>query len=109
MLFLTKAWTWCKKHWKWIIFPVGILSVVAAGMAAALAGQYAEPPRDLDEKTRESLKKLRKAELVRDQKIAELEVRNHERLKDLSEDQQSELEGLQDKSLEEVATWFDTL
>jgi len=107
---MLKAWTWFKKYWKWIIFPVGILLAIAtATTTVALVSQYAEPPRDLDEKTREALKKLRNSELVRDQKIAELEVRNHERLKEMSDEQQTELDELQDKPLEEVVTWFDNL
>ena len=107
---MLRAWTWFKKHWKWVVFPVGILLAVATAVTTtALVSQYAEPPRDLDEKTREALRKLRNAEVVRDQKIAELEVLNHERLQEMSDEQQGELEELQDKPLGEVVTWFDSL
>lgn len=110
MIFLKKAWAWFKKYWKWIVFPVGILLAIAtAATTASLIAQYAEPPRELDEKTREALKRLRNAEVVRDQKIAELEQRKVERLKQLTEEQQKELDDLQDKPLEEVVTWFDNL
>lgn len=106
----TRAWPWLKKNWKWVLFPVGILLAIATAITtASLINQYAEPPRDLDEKTRKALKALRNAELVRDQKIAELEVRKVERLRELSAEQRVELEELQDKSLEEVAAWFDNL
>lgn len=106
----TRAWPWLKKNWKWVLFPVGVLLALNTVLfARAILEAYAEPPRDLDEKTRKALKELRNAELVRDQKIAELEVRNVERLRELSAEQRVELEELQDKSLEEVAAWFDHL
>ena len=107
---LRKAWAWLKRNWKWVIFPVGILlAILTAITSMALVRQYAEPPNDLDEKTREALKKLRQADVVRDQKIAELEVRRHEQLKQLSEEQQAELKELNGKSLDEVVAWFDNL
>lgn len=106
----TKAWPWIKKNWKWVLFPIGIaVAIMTAVTTASLLAQYAEPPRDLDEKTREALKKLRNAEVVRDQKIAELEQRKVERLKELTEDQQAELDELRDRPLKEVVTWFDNL
>ena len=71
MILLVKAWGWFKKHWKWVLFPIGILIAVGTFFTTqALISQYAKPPDDLDEKTREALRKLRNAELVRDQKIA---------------------------------------
>lgn len=104
------AWPWLKRNWKWILFPVGLLTLfLGAGAAATAIREYAEPPDDLDEELRETLKKLRKAELEHDQKVHELEQVHKDRLRQLSGDQQKELEALQGKPLEEVVTWFDKL
>jgi hypothetical protein len=104
------AWPWLKRNWKWVLFPVGLLLLLFGGAAAVDAiSDYAEPPEDLNEKTKETLRKLRTAELEHDRKIVELEQQHKDRLRQLTTEQQSELEALQDKSLTEVAAWFDSL
>lgn len=104
------AWPWLKRNWKWVLFPVGILALLfGTGVAAATIKEYAEPPDDLDEKMRETLKRLRKSELEHDKKVYELEQKHKEHLRQLTDAQQKELEELQGKPLEEVVTWFDRL
>lgn len=110
MIFLRAVWSWLKRNWKWVVFPIGLLSFIMAVVTGASAlKRYADPPPDLDETTREALKKLRSAELERNRKVAELEVEHKERLRQLSGDQQTELEELQDQPLEEVVEWFNQL
>jgi hypothetical protein len=108
--FRKRVWPWLRRNWKWLLFPIGLIILVFGGsIAVATWRDYAEPPEDIDEKTRETLKKLRKAELEHDRKVAELERQYKECLQELTEDQRGELEELQDKSIEEVVTWFDSL
>jgi hypothetical protein len=106
----TKVWPWLKRNWKWVIFPIGLLSLLlGVQVVASSLRDFAEPPEGLDEKAREALRKLRTQELEHDRKVAELEQEHKERLQELSDDQQSELEELQDKPIKEIVSWFDNL
>jgi len=107
---LKRAWEWFKRNWKWVVFPVGLLSTIITILAAAWgAERHVTPTPDLDEEARKALTRLRQAELDRDVKVAELEIAHKERLETLSEDQKEELKELKDKPLEEVVAWFDQL
>lgn len=105
-----KCLPWLKKNWKWVLLPVGLASLLASSRAVSKAWMlYSEPPIDLEDKTRETLRKLRQREVEHDKQVAELEHAHQERLRDLSDEQQKSLEKLQGKPIKEVVSWFDKL
>lgn len=103
------VWPWVKKYWKWVLFPVGILTAILAASAAAAGARDFPPPDDLDKKTQDHLKKLRSADEKRNAALVMLENKKHEKLNELSKNQMKELKQLRSASTEEVVSWFDRL
>lgn len=110
MTFLSKTWTWFKKYWKWIVFPVGLVSLVISAIAGAKVLYDVDPNKDkLDEADEHFRRAVEEANTARDQKLLELAEEHQERLDDLSDSQERELESLTEKPIEEVVAWFDGL
>lgn len=107
MMWRQKVWVWLKKYWKWIIFPVGI-----GGFIIALIMGFKPPPPPLpkiNNSGEDALDRVEEANQLRDQKLDELKAKHQSRLVSLNDQQRKEFEELQDKSIEEVTTWFDGL
>jgi hypothetical protein len=104
---LGKAWAWWKKWWKWVLFPIGLLSFLVVGrkVAEEWRPEYVPPPPAADK----TVVEVRNALIERDVKLDELKEQHAARLKELSRRQQKELEELEAKPLEEVVQWFDKL
>lgn len=101
-------WPWLKKYWKWIIFPVGILGLIAA----AIAGSRVIDTVDVDQKKLDEIddkrdEAIEEADRKRDEKLLELAEKHKERLEHISSEQEKELEDLAEKPIEEVVAWFD--
>lgn len=102
------VWRWLKKYWKWILFPIGIISVILAWVSRG--GRI--PPLvsgTTDEAADEALEDYKKASQEYKEKLDEIHKKAEERLKDASEEQLKEYEEIKDKPLEEVAKWIDSL
>lgn len=107
---LKRAWKWLKVNWKWVLFPVGLLMFIGGILIAAKSRDTdTPPPPDLTDETDTLVDEITAAQAERDRKLIELREKNHERLTQLSEDQNKELEELKEKPLEEVVAWFDKL
>lgn len=102
-----KIWEWLKKYWKWIIFPVGLLGLLAAALSRGIVDNILPP--DLTDAHDDFVGKVEEANKERDQKLEELKEQHEERLQELAEDQKEELEELKEKPLKEVVQWFDNL
>lgn len=101
------VWTWIKRWWKWILFPIGALLALAGAVSRRRLSSVPAPP--LARAGEEALAKVEAANEVRDLQLAELQVAHRERLTRLTEEQKKELKDLQDKPLEEVVAWFDKI
>lgn len=111
MLWISKVWAWLKQYWKWIIFPVGLLGMVAAFIAGRI-GRDTDPglpPPDLGKAGEDALDKVEEADKNRDEQLRLLNAAHHDKLQSLTDDQRKEHDELKKKSIEEVTSWFDGL
>lgn len=110
MSILVKIWAWLKKYWKWIIFPIGLIGILAAFIAGRLTRSTPTPiVIDNGDDAEEALEETRRAAEARDAKLKELREKHQNRLESLSVEQQKELDELKDKPFEEVVSWFDRI
>ena len=108
ILTVKKAWDWLKRHWQWVVFPVGLGALLLSILVGA-SRRKTPPTADLAPAGEEAVEAILAATETRDQKLAELEEAHRERLVELSKDQRKELQELREKELEEVVAWFDKL
>jgi F0F1-type ATP synthase membrane subunit b/b' len=107
--FLHSVWTWIKKNWQWIIFPVGIVGVILAALASSKIQNVIPDTNKLDELEKEKEESLENADTLRDVALQKLTEEHADRLEELTEEQEKELEKLAEKPIEEVVAWFDKL
>jgi len=105
----SKVWVWIKKYWKWLLFPVGITSVVLAYLAGTTRTSTKPAPPDLGQAGEDALDDVEEANRVRDEQLEELRIEHHLRLRDLTEEQAKELRDLQEKPVEDVVAWFNKM
>jgi hypothetical protein len=107
---MLKIWTWIKKYWKWIVFPIGILG--------AILGWFlwwrSKPKDDVDSSTTDAaadqaLSDTVEAQEERDKKMQELEEKHSEKLATMTDEQRQEFEDVRKKPIDEVAAWIDNL
>lgn len=109
MILLLKIWGWVKKYWKWVLFPIGIISVLIAYFVGKSKQPVVTQSPDLGDAGNDAIDAAEAAVRERDRKLEELRLKNAERLQQLSADQTKELEELKSKPIEEVVAWFDRL
>ncbi|MHA2333065.1 MAG: hypothetical protein ACXAEU_13680 [Candidatus Hodarchaeales archaeon] len=111
-MFWFAAYTWLKKYWKWILFPVGLIGLLVAAMggsqskAISLKGDCIDKVSEAGDK---AVKDLAAAAKERDQKLSHLKIKYQEHIDTMGETQKKKLEELQDKPIEEVIDWFNKL
>jgi len=105
-----KVWAWWKAHWQWVLFPVGLGSLLIAYLVGRSShGRISQGLLDLSPNGLPEVDRVLHALKRRDQKLAELSEEHKEKLADLSEEQQDELRQLREQPLTEVVAWFDKL
>lgn len=110
MKYLKAAWNWIKRNWKWILFPVGLVSLLVSALVGAKAFHDANPDReDLDTIDEDLERAAEEAMRERDKKLVELAEKHKSRLDTLSSEQERELEELTERPIDEVVMWFDQL
>lgn len=108
---MSKVWSWLKKHWKWVVFPIGILSAIL-GWLLWWGGQK---PKDdqasgtSDKAADKAVEDISKAQDVKERAVQELEEKHADKIEALSSDQQKEWEEIKKKPVDEVASWIDNL
>lgn len=107
MIVLKNIWKWIKANWKWLLFPIGIISVVVA----YFIGRRPTPDPDpiLDEASEEAMRAMQEAARKRDEALKKLKEEHTARLQTLSVEQNKELEALKDQPIENIVAWFDAL
>lgn len=109
MLLLNRIWSFLRKYWKWILFPVGVLSLIATVLSSRSALPIGVDENILIGIENDKNAKLKEAAAERDVKLKQLAEEHKERLDTLSEQQEEELQSLTEKPIEEVVAWFDKL
>ena len=102
------VWRWLKKYWKWILFPIGIISLVLAWLAR---GKEIQLPASgtTDEAADEAMEAYKEAARKYQERVREVHKKAEERMKTASEEQLKEYEEMKDKPIEEIAKWIDDL
>lgn len=102
------VWRWLKKYWKWILFPIGVISIILAWLAR---GRELQLPASgtADEAADEAMASYRAAAREYQERVRAVHKKAEERLKNASEEQLKEYEKLKDKPAEEIAKWIDSL
>lgn len=109
-MFIHAILDWLKKYWKWLLFPVGISMAAASYVAGKLASSRPTAPTILNPDAAQNLlDQVVESQAKRDAMLEELKAEHADRLVNISEEQQKEMEELRHKNLEEVVAWFDQL
>jgi predicted negative regulator of RcsB-dependent stress response len=107
---MKKIWTWLKKNWKWVVFPIGVIS--------AILGWFlwwrSRPKDDVDSTTTDAaadqaVKDTVEAQEEKDKALEQLEEKHGEKLAAMTEEQQAEFKKVKEKPIDEVASWIDNL
>ena len=108
---MSKIWAWAKKHWKWIVFPVGILLVVLSVLGWLMDIRKKDDPISgtTDEDANRAVDDIFKASREKEAAIVELEKRHAAKVAVMSEQQRAEYKEIKKKPIEEVASWIDKL
>jgi hypothetical protein len=102
-LFAIKAWTWIKKNWKWLLFPIGALLGLIGffwGRGSKKTDVHVASPvladaetirREAEEKAQED---IRKAEEEHKKEVARIESEYKETIAKLTDDQKTKVDEL---------------
>ena len=107
---MTKVWDWIKKHWKWIVFPVGIL-VAVLGWFFWWRGRGKDDDKfsTPDDAADKAVDDVVKAQEVREAEIKKLEEQHADKLQAMSDEQKAVFKEIKTKTPAEVAEWIDKL
>lgn len=98
---MIKVWEWIKKYWKWLIFPVGVVlffigQLTARRSSVVIQSEIAEAEKWQQKAREEAEARAREAELERKKQVEELEKKHEDTIKQLTDDQRSQVERLRD-------------
>ena len=105
---MRKVWEWLKKNWKYLLFPLWILSLI---LVWVLSGGKAKPPLSgtSDQAADSALKAKDDAIQQLRERDAQIAQQLEEKLRNASKEQIEELKKMKDKPLDEVAKWVDSI
>lgn len=99
-----------KAHWKWVVFPVGILLAALTILGWLMGAQKDDPiSGTTDESAQKMLEDIFSAGNEREAALADLERQNAAKIAVMSEEQRAEYAAVKAKPIEEVASWIDKL
>lgn len=93
-----KAWPWLKKHWMWILLPIGILIYIAG---------YTRAPKVVASEMTGAEKAKREADNEATEKVAKAKAERDKRLAGVTEEHKSALDELTDEQKEKVDELLD--
>ena len=99
MIWLTKAWGWIKKYWKWLLPPLGVLIWILGRLTASKTVQVVAPElvgaEEVKEKANQQAKvDLGKAAAQKDAQVKVLEEKHSEAIASLTEGQKKQYEDI---------------
>ena len=104
------VWAWVKRHWKWIVFPVGVLGSV---LGWYLWWRSDPPLKDgsgvPDGVVDKALKDVSSAAEERDLSLKQIEEDHADKLSAMSAEQKKVYEEVKKRPIEEIALWIDKL
>jgi len=105
---MRKAWAWLKKNWKYLLFPLWVLSLI---LVWVLSGGKAKPSISgtSDQAADEAVKAKDEAVQQFRDRLDQLAKMLEEKLQSASKEQLDEFKKLKDKPLDEVAKWVDNI
>jgi len=107
---MLKAWEWMKAHWKWVLFPLGILLSILTVLGWVMGARRDDPiSGTTDEEAKKTADDIFKASTEREEALVLLERQHAQKIATMSEEQRAEYKAVKAKPIEEVASWIDKL
>lgn len=101
-------WAWVKTHWKWVLFPIGLISSFL-GWYFWWVKKDDETSATSDEAANRTVGDIIRAHEEHDKALADLEVQQSLKLRYMTSAQQQEYNEVRKRPIEEVAEWIDRL
>jgi len=105
---MRKIWEWLKKNWKYLLFPLWVLSLI---LMWVLSGGKAKLPISgtTDQAADDAMKA--KDEAIRQfrERLDQVAQQIETKLRNASKAQLDEFKEMKDKPLDEVAKWVDSI
>lgn len=103
-------WAWLKKNWRWVVFPVGILTAVMGWFLWWRAPQGDdETSTTTDADANKAVRDIFKAQDVKEAAIKDLEEEHVKKISSMTDEQRAEFEEVKKKPIDEVASWIDNI
>ena len=106
---MSAVWDWIRNHWKWLLFPVWIISLLLVWIFRGGEVPFLPISGTTDEASDEALKAKDEAIGKFRARLDEIAEKAEGRLREASEDQIKEFDAVKDKPIDEVASWIDKL
>ena len=101
MIWLTKAWEWTKKNWKWLLFPIGVTlfllgKVSQRSLPPVLAPELVGAEEERIKANEEAEEEKVEAKVEKEKKIEAVEKEHAETIKALTDEQAEKVVELKD-------------
>lgn len=105
---MRKVWEWLKKNWKYLLFPLWVLSLI---LMWVLSGGKVKLPISgtSDQAADEAVKAKDEAIQQFRDRLDQLAKLLEEKLQGASKEQLDEFKKLKDRPIDEVAKWVDSI
>ncbi len=101
LLFLRKVWSWLKKYWKYLLFPVGIVLGILAMISKKkdvgdiVAPKEVETEGERNQANAEARELSEEAKVERDEKVSKVKRKHFETVMKLTDKQKAEVSELE--------------
>lgn len=102
-------WSWIKKHWRWILFPVSIIGSILGWYLWWLGREKRSGKVFVDVDIDHALNDLARAQDERERALVELEKQYLGKLATMSNEDWQTYKSMRQKPIEEIAAWIDKL
>lgn len=103
---MKKAWEWFKKHWKWFIAPLWLLSVLLVWLFRG-GWSFGKTSGTTDQMADDLVKEKEKILQEYRAKLGALSAKLEAKLQNASKENLEKFKEMKDKSPEEIAQWID--
>jgi len=106
---MRKIWEWLKKNWKYLLFPLWVLSLILVWVLAGGHRSLVPVSGTTDQAADDAMKAKDEAVQQFRDRLDQLAKLLEEKLQNASKAQLDEFKEMKDKPLDEVAKWVDSI
>ena len=105
---MKRVWEWLKAHWKWLILPLWVVSILLVWLFTR-GGALKKPPVSgtTDQAANDAVNGVIQAADDKSNAINHLEIQYQGKIEKMSAEQKAEWEKMKAQSITEVASWID--